>query len=199
MTNTHWRKLVNPDYLGAYSLDNGDGTYRSAVFTIVSAEQKDVTGPDGIKKKLVLELKESHKPMILNSTNARTLERLYKTAYIEQWIGRQFEVGVESVRVGPSREDALRIRKFMPRTAEAPKCHDCSGAIEAAGEMTAVQMVAFSQSRFGCPLCAACMKKRTEKAKQAAAQDEETPTEETSAVETHMDEAPTKEQEAPND
>ena len=57
MSGTHWRKLINPDYMGAYSLDNGDGTYRSAVFTITSAEQKDVTGQTGQRESWYLDSK----------------------------------------------------------------------------------------------------------------------------------------------
>ena len=99
--------------------------------------------------------------MILNSTNARTLERLYKTAYIEQWIGRQFEVGVESVRVGPSREDALRIHKYLPRVAgETVKCSDCNEPITATERMTAAQVAAYGRKRYGLDLCADCFKKR---------------------------------------
>lgn len=162
MSETHWRKLINPDYLGAYSLDSGNGTYRTAVFTITSAEQKDVAGPDGTKKKLVLELKESNKPMILNSTNARTLEKLFKTAYIERWIGRQFEVGVESVRVGPSKEDALRIRKYLPRAvSETVKyaCSDCSSEIKAFGGKTAAGLAEYTTSKYGKALCSDCATK----------------------------------------
>ena len=176
MSETHWRKLINPDYLGAYSLDAGNGTYGTAIYTITSAEQKDVTGPDGTKKKLVLGLKESAKPMILNVTNARTLEKLYKTAYIEKWIGRKFEVGVESVKVGPAREDALRIKKYLPKDTSVGSsvCADCGEEIVAAGTMSAAQVVAYARKRFGAELCAGCMKKQDEAAKAAQAVPDET-------------------------
>jgi len=172
MSETHWRKLINPDYMGAYSLDNGNGTYKTAVFTIESAGQKDVTGPDGTKKKLVIGLRESSKPMILNSTNSRTLEKLYKTPYIEEWIGRKFEVGVENVKVGPNREDALRIKKHLPQTSGPVKCADCEHEITDAGSMKAAQVAAYARKRFGLELCAECMKKR-DAAKRAAQEPEE--------------------------
>lgn len=172
MSNVHWRKLINPDYLGAYSLDNGDGTYKNATVTIVSAEQKDVTGPDGTKKKLVIGLKEFSKPMILNATNARTLQRLYKTPYVNLWVGRQFEVGVESVRVGPSREDALRIKPFVPRAAKpaAIRCENCAEAVQGAGKLSADQVAAYAKTKFGQALCVKCATALNEKAKAEAEQ-----------------------------
>ena len=94
--------------------------------------------------------------MILNSTNCRILEKLYKTAYIERWIGRQFEVGVESVRVASNYEDALRIRKYLPKAAGAPKCSDCGEEVASTDKMNVAQIVAVTQKRFGKCLCAKC-------------------------------------------
>jgi hypothetical protein len=169
---THWRKLINPDYLGAYSLDNGNGTYRTAVYTITNVKQEEVTGPDGKKMKLVVYLKESRKPMILNSTNSRTLEKLFKTAYIERWVGRRFEVGVEKVRVGREYEDALRIKKTIPIGDGPLVCVDCSEEIKDTttdkGTFKAAQIVAISRKRYSEDVCIACQKKRDAAEKEAA-------------------------------
>ena len=166
MPGTHWRKLINPDYLGAYSLDNGNGSYKNATYTITGTEQKEVTGQDGKKLKLILYLKESKKPMILNSTNSRTLEKLFKTAYVEQWVGRRFEVGVESVKVGPRYEDALRIKKTIPVGDGPLICVDCEQEIKEAtiGETVykAVQIVSSSRKKYGEDVCYSCQKKRKE-------------------------------------
>ena len=37
---------------------------------------------------------ENVKPMIVNSTNAKTIEKLYKTPYIEEWKGRKIQLFV---------------------------------------------------------------------------------------------------------
>ena len=46
MNQTHWKKLQNPDYLGAYSLEPG----KDMVLTVASVRQEKVTGADGKKE-----------------------------------------------------------------------------------------------------------------------------------------------------
>ena len=171
MSKTNWKKLINPDYLGAYSLDDGNGKYVDVIATIQYVKVETVTGPDGKKEDCaVAHFEESMKPMILNTTNMKMLEKLFKSKYIEDWAGRKIQIGVERVKAFGDVVDALRIRGFLPRIAGTAKCQDCGGEITATEKLTAPQMVAFAKNRFGAPLCADCMKKRTEAAKQEAEQ-----------------------------
>lgn len=168
---THWKKLTNPDYLGVYALEPG----KDIIGTIKSVGIEKVIGTDGKKEDCtVMHFVESNiKPMIVNVTNAKTMEKLFKTPYIEEWAGRKIQIGSESVKAFGEVVDALRIRKYLPRETGTSKCADCKQEITAAGEMTAQQVVAFSRKRFGSVLCAACMKKR-EEAKKAAESTAET-------------------------
>ena len=85
---THWKKLINLDYLGAYSLDPG----KDMILTIKGVRNEIVTGPDGKKEEcMVMSFIENVKPMIVNSTNAKTIQKLYKTPYIEEWQGRKIQ------------------------------------------------------------------------------------------------------------
>ena len=179
---TNWKKLINPDYLGAYSLDDGNGKYTDIIATIQYVKVENVTGPDGKKEDCVVAhfSERDLKPMILNTTNMKTLEKLFKSKYIEDWAGRKIQIGVESVKAFGDVVDALRIRKFTPREESAgpTKCADCGSDIAEAGGMTATQVAAFARKRFGCDLCAMCMKKRdTEKKAAEAALTEQTETE----------------------
>lgn len=161
---THWKKLTNPDYLGAYALEPG----QDITVTIKSVRVENIVGADGKKEDCtVMRFVEAVKPMILNVTNAKMLEKLFKTPYIEQWSGRKIQIGVESVKAFGDVVDALRIRKFLPKEAGTAKCGDCKSDVTAAGGMNVQQVVAFSQKRFGATLCAACMKKRDEVKKAA--------------------------------
>ena len=45
-TLTHWKKLMNPDYLGAYALEPG----QDLIATIKSVGNEEVTGTDGKKE-----------------------------------------------------------------------------------------------------------------------------------------------------
>lgn len=170
---TNWKKLINPDYLGAYSLDDGNGKYSDIIATIQYVKVENVTGPDGKKEDCAVAhfSERDLKPMILNTTNMKMLEKLFKSKYIEDWAGRKIQIGVESVKAFGDVVDALRVRKFLPReeTAGPVKCGDCGNEITAAGEMSAVQVAAYARKRFGADLCAGCMKARDAAAK--AAQD----------------------------
>lgn len=109
---THWKKLTNPDYLGSYSLEPG----KDLTLTIRECRQELVAGTDGKKEQcLVLYFQETGiKPMILNKTNAKTITKLYKTPYIEQWSGKKVQLYSTPVTAFGTTTDALRIRDFLP-------------------------------------------------------------------------------------
>ena len=48
MNKTHWKKLHNPDYLGAYSLDPG----KDKILTIKDVRNEIITGADGKKGRM---------------------------------------------------------------------------------------------------------------------------------------------------
>jgi hypothetical protein len=75
-TLTHWKKLTNPDYLGAYALEPG----QDLIVTIKSVANEVVTGSDGKKETCsVMRFAENVKPMILNATNSKMITKLLKT------------------------------------------------------------------------------------------------------------------------
>ena len=203
MTKTHWKKLQNPDYLGAYSLDDGNGKYSDITATIASVRVENIVGADGKREDcMVMRFVERDlKPMIVNTTNAKTMEKLFKSSYIEDWAGHKVQIGVEAVKAFGDVVDALRIRKFPPRQQEAPKCHDCGVEVGATDKLTAPQMVAYGQKKFGAALCADCMKKRIDAAKAAEQAQEKEPADtpaDDADTPTTITEQPT-ETEAPNE
>jgi hypothetical protein len=128
---THWKKLNNPNYLGTYALDPDD----DMTVTIDRAVQEEVTGSDGKKEQcLVLHFKEKHvQPMILNVTNAKQIERIYGTPYIEDWQGKKIQLYIAQITAFGQQMDAIRIRPKAPEgkpelTPDHPKW---SGAVDA--------------------------------------------------------------------
>jgi cobalamin biosynthesis protein CbiG len=108
---THWKKEFNYDYMGSYSLPDG----KDVVLTIKETKKEKVTGQNGKKEDcFVCYFKESDKPMILNRTNCKTIERLYKAPYIEDWIGLRVQLGVDTVNAFGEVVEALRIRNIKP-------------------------------------------------------------------------------------
>lgn len=113
MSKTHWKKLSNPNYLGAYALSPDS----DMVVTIQRAVNEDVIGNNGKKEEcLVLHFAEKDvKPMILNVTNAKTIERIYETPYIEDWKGKKIQLFIAQVNAFGETVDALRIRPKAPQ------------------------------------------------------------------------------------
>lgn len=113
-TRTHWKKLTNPDYLGAYSLEPKE----ERVLTIKSVYRDKVIGPGGKKEDCtVCTFMENSKPMILNRLNCKTISRIYGTAYIEEWEGKKIQIFAEMVKAFGEDVEALRIRPFVPNVA----------------------------------------------------------------------------------
>lgn len=156
---THWKKLSNPNYLGAYSIEDG----KDLVLTIRNVRQEEVIGTDGKKDEcIVCYWVEPQKPMILNATNAKMIQKLLNTPYIEQWAGHKVQIGIEKVKAFGEVVEALRIRKFLPKTVEII-CESCKSNITAANNMSAEQLAAYTSKKYGKKLCAACATKLASK------------------------------------
>lgn len=152
MAHTHWKKLTNPNYLGAYSIEDG----RDLILTIKSVGNEMVVGEGGKKEECtVCHFIENQKPMILNATNMKMIAKLYKSPYIEDWAGKKIQIGIEKVKAFGEVVDALRVRKLVPSTAVI-KCENCGREIHAIGNMTAEQMATYTKQKYGCKLCADC-------------------------------------------
>ena len=102
--NGHWKKQFNYDYLGSYSLDGK----KEVVVTIFGVGTAKVTGQAGRKEDcFVVHFNEFDKPMILNRTNAKAIEKVAGSGLVEEWVG----VGVKAFG---DVVDALRIRDKKP-------------------------------------------------------------------------------------
>lgn len=81
---THWKKSFNPDYLGAYSLDEGE----ERPLKIKEVKQEMVKGPGGRAEECTVAHFEAGKPMILNRTNCKIISSVHGSPYIEDWKGK---------------------------------------------------------------------------------------------------------------
>lgn len=98
-------------YLGAYSLEDG----KDRILTIKSAAKEAVKNEDGKEDTcLVLYFHEEPKGMIVNATNAKHIEAIYKTGIVSQWIGKRIQLYVENVKAWGKVVPALRIREKVP-------------------------------------------------------------------------------------
>tara|TARA_R110002020_G_scaffold101665_3_gene239325 strand:- start:5179 stop:5667 length:489 start_codon:yes stop_codon:yes gene_type:complete len=108
----HWKKQFNYDYLGSYSLDGK----REMVATVSELGTEKVVGQSGRKEDcFVVRFKEFNKPMILNRTNSKAIEKVSGSGMVEDWVGTQVTLYVEKgVKAFGDVVDALRIRDKKP-------------------------------------------------------------------------------------
>ncbi len=166
MSKTHWKQLVNMDYIGAYALPDE----KDLTLTIAKVVKEMVTGANGKKEQcMVMYFKETqYKPMILNRTNAKTITSLCGSAYVEDWIGHRVTLYGSTTRLGGDVVECLRIRptEAAAQTKGPIICMECGKPITAAYGMTPDQLAANTHAKFGRDLCADCATKLAEKTKE---------------------------------
>ena len=161
MDKTHWKKLENPDYLGAYALQPN----QDLIVQIKSVGQEEVYNPTNNKKETCTVARfvdTTIKPMILNVTNCKTISKLYETPYIEDWAGKYISIYFAKVKAFGETVDALRIRSKAP-TIEKIICKDCGKEIVGTSQKTARELADIAIKNCGRELCISCMKKEKEK------------------------------------
>lgn len=171
MEKTHWKKLENPDYLGAYALQPG----QDLVVQIKSVGQEEVYNPTNNKKETctVAHFTDRNiKPMILNVTNCKTISKLYDTPYIEDWTGRWISIYIAKVKAFGDVVEALRIRNKIPQM-ERIICEECGSEIKGTASKTAKEIADIAIRNCGKKLCIRCMQKAKENMSKEEAQKNE--------------------------
>ena len=110
MSRTHWKRLINPDYLGAYSLPEG----QDMTVIIKSVGKEIVVGTGGKKDECTVAHIEGNKPLILNNTNCKTIAKLYG-AYIEDWVGKPITLFATTTKLAGDTVECLRIRPVVAK------------------------------------------------------------------------------------
>lgn len=107
----HWKQLINPDYIGAYTL-NGQ---KEMNITILKVVREMVTGNGGKKEECTVAKLKDMKPFILNRTNSKTITKLAGSPYIEDWEGLTVTVYATTTSVAGETVECLRVRPMLPR------------------------------------------------------------------------------------
>lgn len=164
--NESLRKYFDSAYMGAYSINDG----AEPIVTIASVAFGKITLDGGRKEEhVVLQFKERQvagmcevKPLVLNATNQKTLEKLYgkgADALVDKRI--QFYIDPAVRAVGGGTTEGVRIRPFIPKEeAPIPPCTDCGKEIVPANNKPAAFLAAYTTKNYGVPLCAECAAKR---------------------------------------
>lgn len=116
MNKTHWKRLINPDYIGAYSLTPGE----DMIVVIQSVGCEKVTGTGGKKDECSVARLVNQKPFILNATNSKTIAKLYGP-YIEDWAGKPIILYASTTNLAGEPVECLRVRPVQPSQIRAGK------------------------------------------------------------------------------
>lgn len=127
---THYKKLMNPNYLGSW--DVPEVGFIEA--RIIRVDKEMVMNPESHEKEeCVVATLDGYKPMILNVTNCKTITKIFESPYIEDWKDKKIKIVTEKVKAFGEVWDALRIKreKIDPREKLNPESDRWLGAIDA--------------------------------------------------------------------
>lgn len=110
MTKTHYKRLMNPDYIGAYALNENEDL--TVVIDFVRRER--ITGTGGKQEECTVARLRGQKPFILNSTNQKSIARLYGP-FIEDWAGKPITLFASTTKLSGETVECLRIRPSVAR------------------------------------------------------------------------------------
>jgi hypothetical protein len=118
MSKTHWKKLTNPNYIGTYSLPS-DGS--DLIVEIEQIVNQEVKNRDGKAEDCVVAILKNSKPMIVNNTNLKSIEKVLGTPFVEEWKGLRIALYSQRVRAFGQTVDAIRVRNKAPKAATLPE------------------------------------------------------------------------------
>lgn len=118
-TKTHWKQLVDPRYMGAYALPNGD----DMTVTIDHVQKETITMMGGKKEDHSIAYIKGQKPLILNVTNSKSIHKLYGP-FVEDWAGKQITLFASTAKLGNEMVECLRIRPNVAAKQKEPITND---------------------------------------------------------------------------
>lgn len=124
---THYKRLMNPDYIGAYSLNPGE----DLTVMIDWVQREQITGTGGKKEECTVAHLQGEKPFILNSTNSKSIAKLYGP-FIEDWAGKPITLFATTTKMAGDVVECLRIRPVVAQRVKRPITNErLTKAIEA--------------------------------------------------------------------
>ena len=108
--HTHWKTAFPSDYFGHQHLPDGN----DLVVGIKSVGQETVQSARGREQKLVAHITADPEKWIINKTNAKTIEKVLGTGYIDEWAGKKLRLYRDKTSSPEGLVDCVRVRDFAP-------------------------------------------------------------------------------------
>ena len=174
------------EYLGAEDIEPGT----EPVLTIKALYNGMITLARGKERHDVIAFEEETvpgsinqvRPLVVNSTNRKTLRKLFKGTSAEALVGKRIQLFLQPGVRDPStgdKVDGIRIRDKAPtgKPVKTFKCSECGKDITGMGNFTAEQLAAASKEKYGKYFCVECGQKKKAEMEAAAKAAEEKPVE----------------------
>lgn len=156
MNKTHWKKWNNPDYLGSYAFQPGE----EKTVTIKEVKREMVQNQSGKEECTVAHFVEDVKPLILNTTNCKTISKVWGSPYVEDWAGRKITLKVKKISAFGEMVDAVRVSNERP-AEESIICEACGKVITSASGRSAKEIATATKTKYGKALCIECARKES--------------------------------------
>ncbi len=102
---THWRTVAGKEFLVGEELNNKDVT-----LTIKNVAIEEVQNKQGKEKKPVASFVGTPKKLILNVTNMKSIAKVLKTPFVEDWAGKQITLTPVKGRFFGEDQEVVRIK-----------------------------------------------------------------------------------------
>ena len=117
---THWKKTMNPNYLGAYALEPN----QDLIVEITEVKTESVMNADGRNEECLVAHLKDQKPLIVNKTNAKAIAKVCGSNYIEDWKGKQIALYISNVKAFGELVEAIRVRTVPPKAKSKRKLNE---------------------------------------------------------------------------
>lgn len=135
---TPWQKTFDPNYLGSWSLEDRE----ELTATVTKVETVEMFNGQGEKRnRIVIHINKAPKnglllPMVIgNKENARMMEKIANSCYIEDWVGCRVVIYVKrGIKSFGQVVDALRIKPAAPTKKKTLKVEEFERMVAAIKE-----------------------------------------------------------------
>ena len=166
---TPWKKIVSdPNYLGEADFDDGEEKIATIAKIVDNVEIKTA---EGTSQKPVVYFVEPLKPMILNVSRSKAIEKVTGSRFLEDWVGAKVQLYIQdNIKAFGELVSAVRVRPRKPVEKKAVVCEHCGQPINGGGGKSPEYIAAYTKKQYGAALCWNCaMAQAEEKRKEAAA------------------------------
>lgn len=155
-SKTHWKKFQDNNYVGEYMFD---GTDKDLVLTIKDTFLEEVFEPNSNKttNERVISFEEIPQKLICNTTNAKRIEKLFESPFVEDWVGKKIALYFDkNVKFGKEIVGGIRVRITKPVENNVCTCEKCGRELTPASGRSVEWLADYTKKKYGMVLCGAC-------------------------------------------